>query len=125
MAESDRGRDGSVVPEAPQMLHDVNASVKTPAVDRTESTETELEEENHASLLAGARAGSERTGDKLDPILGRPVDAPREPTGHFTSLRRGRCGWKGRRLMPPFPEWALETVLTGVLSAVCFVGGGQ
>ena len=46
---------------------------------------------------------SERTGDKLDPILGRPVDAPREPTGHF------------RLLMPPFPEWALETVLTGVL----------
>ena len=120
MAESDRGRDGSVVPEAPQMLHDVNASVKTPAVDRTENTEileeTELEEENHASLLAGARAESERTGDKLDPILGRPVDAPREPTGHFTPLRR---------LMPPAPEWALETVLTGVLSAVCFVGGGQ
>ena len=27
--------------------------------------------------------------------------------------------------MPPFPEWALETVLTGVLSAVCFLGGGQ
>ena len=70
------------------MLHDLNASVKTPAVDRTENTEileeTELEEEKHASLLAGARAASERTGDKLDPILGRPVDAPREPTGHFT-----------------------------------------
>ncbi|EOD19104.1 hypothetical protein EMIHUDRAFT_253583 [Emiliania huxleyi CCMP1516] len=76
MAGSDRGRDGSIVTEAPQMLHDLNASVKTPAVDRTENTEileeTELEEENHASLLAGARAESERTGDKLDPILGRP-----------------------------------------------------
>ena len=75
MAGSDRGRDGSIVTEAPQMLHDLNASVKTPAVDRTENTEileeTELEEENHASLLAGARAESERTGDKLDPILGR------------------------------------------------------
>ena len=57
MAGSDRGRrrDGSIVTEAPQMLHDLNASVKTPAVDRTENTEileeTELEEENHASLL--------------------------------------------------------------------------
>lgn len=126
MAESDRGRSGSVVAEsanfaeALQMVHDMNASM-TPvgAVDRVENSileEIELEEEEHASYRAaeerpksGERIGDkrpksgERIGDKLDPILGStdhlPVWAPKGGDKPPPSQLT-----RLRRMMPTFSE---------------------
>jgi len=130
MAESDRGRSGSVVAEsanfaeALQMVHDMNASM-TPvgAVDRVENSileEIELEEEEHASHRAaeerpksGERIGDmrpksgERIGDKLDPILGStdhlPVWAPKGADKPPPSQLT-----RLRRMMPTFSECSLS-----------------